>query len=175
MNTLFPTVTLHCFQNEFQSPEHVHLQYLCLFVPANKLLSPKEMDTFLGWMWIAFWSSEALIHVRVPSAVLFPSKPPEPKLPPWGSAASVKWNHKSYWAEETVRLRMNGWLSSVMWVCWWTTGAQRTASGRAAKSRVFRTSHYSAVIVVLNVIFQKFPELPVGFALVWIKSKHLSF
>lgn len=128
MNEFFQVVIFHRFQNQFQTIARTHLQDLGMFVPANKLLSPNEMDTLLCSMWIAFLSSETERSAPPsPSRRLFMSTCPPPcfallnRLSLSSSLGgrwhhSVKLNHKSYWAEETVRLRMNGWLGSVMWV-----------------------------------------------------------
>lgn len=61
-------------------------------------------------------SVAAFIHIPIPSALLFllNRHSLSPSLGGPGHH-SVKLNHKSCWADETVRLRTNEWLGSVVW------------------------------------------------------------
>lgn len=146
----------------------MHMQYLCMFVLANKVLSPSEMDTVLQCLWIAFLRSEAerlasppcpfpaFIHLCMPSALsAFPTKPPQPELQPWGPVASLSQIESQILLGRGNREAQDEWRARLchVSVCWWMVRAQRTASGGAAKSRVFRILCYSAVNLVLNVIF----------------------
>lgn len=107
----------------------------------------------------------------------FPTKLLQSELQLWGPAASLSQIESQILLGRGNREAQDEWMARLchVSVCWWMVRPQRAASGRAARSRVFRTSRYSAVILVLNVIFQKSPKLPVGFSLVWIKAKQLSF
>lgn len=108
----------------------------------------------------------AFIHVPVPSALLFPLNHHSLSSSLGGPGHhSVKLNHKSFWAEETVRLRMNEWLGSVVW-CLLMNGQ----CSKDIRSRVFMTDSEFAVILVWNGIFQK-SELPLALALIWRKSE----
>lgn len=123
----------------------MHLQYLCMFVPANKRLSPNEMDMRPHCMSIAFlvseaeWSAHPLPPTHThPLQHLFTSP-----CPPFcfshstttasAPALGARGITQSNWITNPVGQRKpwgSGWMNSSALscdVCWWMVRAQKTS------------------------------------------------